>query len=160
MIYTEANPERSGEIWQYMHTINVAASSFHWDNVFIYNLTFRQLMSFKTHCSWAKIYNQGWNLAMRDLLGKVTSQVGQNGNSNSNAFNAKNRGGHDWRDDCYWRYNKNRCKYTNDECHFDHRCMYYGGWNHGFHNCRKCLKKEGSSHGKSSSSHKHSHKRR
>ena len=73
MIYTEANPERSGEIWQYMYTIDVAASSFHWDDVFNYDLTFRQLMSFKTHCSWVKIYNQGWNLAMGDLLGKVTS---------------------------------------------------------------------------------------
>ena len=27
-IYTEANPERSGEIWQYIHTINVAASAY------------------------------------------------------------------------------------------------------------------------------------
>ena len=54
-IYTDANPERSGEIWQYMHTINVAASSFHWDNVANYDVTFRQLMAFKPHRSWAKI---------------------------------------------------------------------------------------------------------
>ena len=27
-IYTKNNPERSGEIWQYIHTINLAASSF------------------------------------------------------------------------------------------------------------------------------------
>ena len=45
-IYTNANPERSGEIWQYIHTINVAASSYQWDNVATYDLTFRQLMSF------------------------------------------------------------------------------------------------------------------
>ena len=43
-VYTDANPERSGEIWQYMHTINVAASSFHWDNVANYDVTFRQLI--------------------------------------------------------------------------------------------------------------------
>ena len=69
-IYTESNPERSGEIWQYMHGINVAASSYHWDNVASYDLTFRQLMAFKPHCSWAKTYNQGWNLAMRDPMAK------------------------------------------------------------------------------------------
>ena len=47
-IYTEANPERAAEIWQYCHTINIAASSYHWDNVAYYDVTFRQLMSFKT----------------------------------------------------------------------------------------------------------------
>ena len=55
---------------QYMHGINVAASSYHWDNVASYDLTFRQLMAFKPHCSWAKTYNQGWNLAMRDPMAK------------------------------------------------------------------------------------------
>ena len=69
-IYTESNPERSGEIWQYMHGINVAASSYHWDNVASYDLTFRQLMAFKPHRSWVKTYNQGWNLAMRDPIAK------------------------------------------------------------------------------------------
>ena len=38
-IYTNANPERSGEIWQYIHTINVAASLYQWDNVATYDLT-------------------------------------------------------------------------------------------------------------------------
>ena len=72
-IYMDVNPERSGEVWQYIHVINVTASSFQWDNVANYDLTFRQLMAFKPHRSWAKIYNQGWNLAMRDPLGKNQS---------------------------------------------------------------------------------------
>ena len=54
-----------------MHVINVAASSYHWDNVASYDLTLRQLMAFKPHTSRAKTYNQGWNLAIRDPLGKT-----------------------------------------------------------------------------------------
>ena len=54
-IYTEANPARSGEIWQYMPCINVAASSYQWDNVASYDLTFRQLMAFKPQRSWQKL---------------------------------------------------------------------------------------------------------
>ena len=53
-----------------MHVINVAASSYHWDNVSNYDVTFRQLMAFKPNRSWAKTYHQGWNLAMRDPIGK------------------------------------------------------------------------------------------
>ena len=57
-----------------MHVINVAAASYHWDNVASYDLTFKQLMAFKPHRSWAKTYNQGWNLAMRDPMGKELHQ--------------------------------------------------------------------------------------
>ena len=67
-IYTRANPERASEIWQYVYVINTATQSFHWDNVSIYDSTFRQLMAFKPWRSWAKSYLQGWNLAMKDPL--------------------------------------------------------------------------------------------
>ena len=33
-IYTEFHPERAAEIWQYVYTINTAASTFSWDNVY------------------------------------------------------------------------------------------------------------------------------
>ena len=36
--YTEANPRRAGEIWQYVHVINRAAAGFQWNNVSNYNL--------------------------------------------------------------------------------------------------------------------------
>ena len=132
-IYTEANPHRSVEIWQYMHVINIAATSFQWENVASYDLTFRQLMAFKPHRSWSKTYLQGWNLAMRDPIGKSQN-------------NGSSKGGNspqDWRERCCWKYNRNRCH--KDFCHFDHRCTYCGGWNHGFHNCRKRLRKSGGS---------------
>ena len=37
-IYSEANPHRAAEIWQYMHVINTAAAAFIWDNVPSYDL--------------------------------------------------------------------------------------------------------------------------
>ena len=39
-IYSKANPERASEIWQYIHTINTAASNFVWENVAYYDFTF------------------------------------------------------------------------------------------------------------------------
>ena len=69
-IYSQANPTRALEIWQYIYVINVAAGSYHWKNVSFYNQTFRHLMFTKPQKSWAKTYVQGWNLAMVDPLGK------------------------------------------------------------------------------------------
>ena len=67
-IYSEINPHRAEEIWQYVHIINSAAQSFVWENVAYYDYTFRQLMERKPVRSWAKIYTQIWNLAMRDPI--------------------------------------------------------------------------------------------
>ena len=58
-IYSAANPDHSSEIWQYVHVINTAASSYQWENVSSYDFTFRQLMAFNPGRSWAKIYTQG-----------------------------------------------------------------------------------------------------
>ena len=118
-IYTDANPECSGEIWQYMHCINVAASSYHWDNVAQYDLTFRQLMAFKPNRSWAKTYYQGWNLAMRDPLGVCHNQNPGTSRYVNNYNNAGQGKARDWRNDCCWKYNKNWCK-RGKECNFDH----------------------------------------
>ena len=68
VVYSEANSHRAVEIWQYVHIINSAASTFTWENVSFYDTTFRQLMDAKPKRSWAKIYNQVWNLAMRDHI--------------------------------------------------------------------------------------------
>ena len=105
-MYTEYNLERSGEIWQYVHTINLAASSFHWDNISSYDLTFRQLIAFKLHCSWAKIYNQGWNLAMRDPIRWASTENGS-GNGSTSFVQTNSNKRRDWRDDCCWKFNRN-----------------------------------------------------
>ena len=57
-IYCEFNPGRAKEIWQYISVINTASSSFQWENVHNYNVTFRQLMAFNPKRSWAITYNQ------------------------------------------------------------------------------------------------------
>ena len=129
-IYMRANPHQASKVWEYVYVINTAASSFHWDNVAFYDSTFRQLMSQKPWRSWAKTYVQGWNLAMRDPI------VRTQGNTNM-------KGKRDWRDDCCWRFNKNRCR-EGSNCHFDHRCTYCGRWGHGYFNCRKRKKASGS----------------
>ena len=67
-IYCGANPYRSKEIWQYVSVINSAASAYSWENVAGYDYTFRHLMAFNPKRSWAIMYNQMWNLCMRDPL--------------------------------------------------------------------------------------------
>ena len=53
-IYTQANPHRAAEIYQYVHTINLASVSYSWDNVAYYDYHFRQLMAKNPQRSWAK----------------------------------------------------------------------------------------------------------
>ena len=69
-IYSGANPARAKEIWQYVYTINLAASTYTWENVANYDYTFRQLMEYNPQRSWAKIYSQMWNLAMKDPINR------------------------------------------------------------------------------------------
>ena len=125
-IYSSANPSRSAEIWQYVYVINSAANTYVWDNVYYYDYTFRQLMHSKPKRSWAKIYNQLWNLAMKDPIPRSHAQHTTNNNSNSG----------DWKDKCCWRFNKG-VKYKTWMCKFEHRCKYYGSYAHPLHNCPK-----------------------
>ena len=46
-IYSQANPDRAGEIWQYIYVIHTAAASNPWENVSFYDITFRELMASK-----------------------------------------------------------------------------------------------------------------
>ena len=138
VIYTNKHPEQASEIWQYIYVINLAAASYQWENVYFYDVTFRHLMAMKPKCSWAKTYVQGWNLAMTDALGKPQWPAGVQ----SNFHNAQHKfqdgtTKRDWRDNCCWKYNKNKCRKSANDCDWDHRCTYCGGWNHSYANCRK-----------------------
>ena len=131
-IYCNAHPHRSAEIWQYIYVINLAASSYSWDNVYYYDYTFRQLMEAKLNRSWGKTYNQLWNLTLRDPIQQ----------NNSNFQNNTKTG--DWRDRCCWRFNRGeRCKKWN--CRFDHRVRNCGSYSH---NQTNCLKKKSEGNGK------------
>ena len=135
-IYSQAQPHRASEIWQYVYVINLAASSYHWNNVSFYDQAFRHMMALKPNRSWAKTYVQGWNLAMVDPLSK-TNQISNGFNRNNTgpnpSGNSSNVGnGKSWKDYCCWKFNKNKCSKTATECDWDHCCTYCGGWHHVF----------------------------
>ena len=143
-IYCRANPQRSAEIWQYIHVINTAASAYIWDNVSQYDFTFRQLMSTYPQRSWGNIYQQMWSLSMGELLHRgnfsqsysnnsATSQNGSNSGGNS-AVSAKER-----RKKYCWKFNKNRSH--DSDCKFEHKCKFCDATTHGFHNCPKRSRK-------------------
>ena len=137
-IYTQANPSRSSEIWQYVYVIHTAAASNAWDNVSFYDVTFRELMASKPWRNWGKTYTQGWNLAFNNN----SSHAGflpSNGTNNNRYHQQQqqNNQQHSWKDDCCWRFNKNKCKKTANECRYDHRCTHCAGWYHSYNNCRK-----------------------
>ena len=85
-VYSEVNPSRSSEIWQYVHIINTASVSYAWENIAFYNFTFRQLMERKPYRLWAKIYiyMQMWNLAMTDHVQRSAQNSFGSGRSNGN----------------------------------------------------------------------------
>ena len=141
-IYTQANPIRSSEIWQYVYVIHTAAASNPWDNVAFYDITFRELMASKPWRSWGKTYTQGWNMAFNSggVHGGGHYVNNHSNGSNSSNNSHKNGNGKDWRDDCCWRFNKSRCNRPSNECRYDHRCTYCAMWNsHGYQVCRKRL---------------------
>ena len=143
-IYCAVNPARSAEIWQYVFTINKAASSFSWENVYFYDVTFRHLMESKPNRSWARTYTQMWTMAMCDPLSK----------SNGNSFYANNGFGgaasskgkkfsNDNSSGCNtaakpkycWKFNKNR--QHESPCTYVHRCSYCDAADHARVNCAK-----------------------
>ena len=79
-IYTNANPGRASEIWQYIYVIHTAAAANFWDNVYFYDVNFQELMASKPWRSWGKTYTQGWNMAFN--------------NNNSNNVHNGTQGGH------------------------------------------------------------------
>ena len=136
-IYSKANPHRVAEIWQYVHVINTAASCYIWDNVSYYDYTFRQMMSLNPNRSWAKTYNQLWNLAMTTPIQRTgfhnTGGQGHGGHSNHGVHGSNHQGnkGHGGNNKgkrnglrpC-WKFNKNQaCELG---CRFDHKCSIAG----------------------------------
>ena len=53
-IYSEFNPHRAAEIYQYIHTIHNASLAYKWDNVAYYDYVFRQNMAENPQRSWGK----------------------------------------------------------------------------------------------------------
>ena len=133
VVYCATNPGRSGEIWQYIYTINSAASSYQWDNVAFYDHTFRQMMSERPHRNWAKNYAQLWQLALKDPINRNPNQPSTSGQPNQSTPGTKQKS---WHDRCCWDFNrKGSCSQTNYP--YDNRCKICGAWSHGSNTCRK-----------------------
>ena len=136
--------QREGrEIWQYISVINTASMHFNWDNVYHYNVIFRQVMEFNPSRSWAVTYNQMWNLSITNPIstrrGNFTNQLSnqsQNGaTSSGNKFNRK-------KNDYCWSFNRgNKCKFGK-RCRFIEHCSYCDSPTHGLVNCEKLDKKD------------------
>ena len=141
-VYTQANPLRSGEVWQYIHSIHTAAGSYSWECVAVYDYMFHKLMESKPWHSWGKTYTQGWNLALHSNHNSSQFSSGGSGQGNSGVALGKNKQDRSWKDNCCWRYNRNKCKRTGNDCNYQHRCTYCSGWNHGYFNCRKRSRKD------------------
>ena len=153
-IYCGANPHCSKEIWQYITVINTAASSYIWENVYNYDITFRHLMAFNPQCSWADTYNQMWNLSMKDPIMKSNNRsnayghysgsgytapksYGNNNSSNNNPMQVRRN-----KSDYCWNFNKGvPCKFGT-RCKFIERCKYCDSPTHGVNACHKLQKKE------------------
>ena len=131
-IYSQANPSRAAEIWQYVHTINVAATGYIWENVSYYDITFRHLMSQNPSRSWSKIYNQMWNMALRDVIPRNNYQFGNGQNTGgrkSGSFGQK-------KPKYCWTHNRGAvCKDGPSKCRFVHRCSYCDNADHVKSNC-------------------------
>ena len=140
-IYCTQNPERSHEVWQYMSVINTASMSYNWDNIYNYDMVFRQLMEFNTKRSWAVTYNRMWNLSMTNPL------VNNHGHNQaqrrySNPGGSFNQQGQKRKIDYCWSFNKGlRCKFGK-KCKFIERCSYCDAASHGVVNCDKLDKKD------------------
>ena len=158
-IYCGANPTRSQEIWQYVSVINTAAASYMWDNVASYDFTFRHLMAFNPKRSWAKTYNQMWNLCMKDPLPKTNNQrnysfsnFNTGSKSNAAATNAiqgtsAGHGSHSTDNNAKkgkklvycWNFNKGvPCKYG-AKCRFRECCSYCDSPEHAVLSCPKLM---------------------
>ena len=136
-IYSKYNPHRAAEIYQYVHEISLAASSYQWDNVAYYDYHFRKSMEKHPERSWAKTNTQLWSLSMRDPLpSKNTTGYSFNNNNNSNQ-RVNKPAGTDWKDICCWRWNKGKCNRRAHECRFHHRCSHCGSANHTYFSCSR-----------------------
>ena len=146
-IYCAQNPHRAKEIWQYISVINTASSAYVWDNVYSYDIIFRQLMAFNPSRSWAVTYNQMWNLSMREPLSMSFTQKSSSGFYSGNGVQgqqSKSGSGVQQpakRPRYCWGFNKGvPCKFGK-KCTYIEHCSYCDSPSHRVVACPKLQKK-------------------
>ena len=134
-IYTRRYPHRASELIQYNHVIHIAALSYTWENVYLYDREFRLHIARYPHRSWAVILQQAWTMRLKDRNSRngTGTESSNGGRATTDGSRSCNR-----RDHC-WRYNAGRCTYGSS-CKFEHKCAICNKYGHGAHNCRKANK--------------------
>ena len=144
-LYCTKHPQQAREIWQYVSVINTTSMSYNWDNVYNYDMVFRQLMEFYPNRSWAVTYNQMGNLSMTNPInsGSGSNQqqrrsFGFQNNTNVSAQNTLKK-----KLDYCWSFKKGvKCKFGR-KCEFTERCSYCDSPSHRVVNCEKLNKRDG-----------------
>ena len=62
------HPEQASDLFKHMYNIQMASRAFIWDNVYSYDVTFKQLMEKHPTRNWGLIYQQGWTILLREKL--------------------------------------------------------------------------------------------
>lgn len=132
-IYISKWPERSDELLQYSHNVQVAATMYPWENVFNYGIAMREIHTDHPERLWGQICQHTWALELGEPSQK-TNFVQAN-NTSTATPNVRSP-----RKVC-WKFNKGRCTYG-AACEYDHRCSVCGGRNHGRSTCYKRGKKD------------------
>ena len=118
--------------------------SYSWDNVYNYDILFRQLMEFNPDRSWAVTYNQMWNLSMTNPLSSPVNHSNSQKHRSFGGFHSNNPSvqANKKKKDYCWSFNKGvKCKFGR-KCKFIEHCSYCDSNSHGVVNCDKLDKKE------------------
>ena len=124
-IYTAKNPSRAQELFRYMFNIRSVASTYVWDNVYAYDVTFRKLMERGPQYNWGLNYHQGWDLYLKEKLDKSNSPF---------HISTHKKKGNGKCDHICWRFNRRKCSYG-PSCRFEHKCLNCTKGDHGSSSC-------------------------
>ena len=120
--------------------------SYNWNNVYNYDMVFRQLMEFNPSRSWAVTYTQMWNLSMTTPIATSHGNKRHGGNY-YNSYNSSEGGFGSAKpmkrkNDYCWSFNRgNKCKFGK-KCKFIECCSYCDSPHHGLVQCEKLDKKD------------------
>ena len=129
-VYSSKFPTKATELIQYNHTIQTAANSYSWDNVYQYDKEFRRHIERHPTRKWSIILQQAWTMFLKDRVNATPSKNGNSSQNGSEGGKPKTS-----RRLCY-DFNDGNCRFGN-KCRFEHKCGFCGKYGHGTINCRK-----------------------
>ena len=120
-LITSKYPSKATELLQYNHTIQTAAMSYQWDNVYAYDHEFRQHIGRHPSRTWSVILQQAWTMLLKDRIKQHDGPHRRTGGKG---------------EPCR-RFNRGKCAFGLS-CKYDHRCAVKkcGKFGHGAHMCR------------------------